>query len=339
MMEQIPNKRFPFTPFPIGWYWVEFSENLKRGQLRSKTWMGQQTVFWRDEQDRACLANAICPHLGANLSPEFGGKIQEGQLVCPFHGLKYNTQGQCVHSPLGEVKHPVTLMTYPILETGGVIFAYWHPKGEEPDWRIPDLDNGNWSKFIHTSQEIRTHPQETSENGVDLTHLPYVHGYSNVESLAPLHIEGHQLRNRFKLTRLIGPSKHFCLRLDVQATVSMLGIGFSMIESVMETAGLYIRQLALSTPIDGEKVNFVMAIQMQDIKRPNVFMPGLGLIPKRLLNAILLKIFFKVYLRDISQDWDIWENKEYLTSPRLDASETSILHFRRYCEQFYAPLE
>lgn len=338
-MEQILNNRFPFTPFPIGWYWVEFSENLKRGQLRSKTWMGQQTVFWRDEQDQPCLANAICPHLGANLSPEFGGKIQEGQLICPFFGLKYNTEGQCVYSPLGEIKRPVTLKTYPVVETGGVIFAYWHPDSEEPKWSLPDLTSGNWSKFRHTSQKIRTHPQETSENGVDLTHLPYVHGYSNVESLGPLHIEGHQLRNRFKLTRLIGPSKRFCLRLNVQSTVTMLGVGFSMIESTMETAGLHIRQLALSTPIDGEKVNFVMAIQMQDIKRPNVLVPGLSLLPKRLLNAILLKIFFKVYLNDISQDWDIWENKEYLTSPRLDASETSILHFRRYCEQFNAPLE
>ncbi len=338
-MKEPDHKRFPFSPFPIGWYWVDFSENLKRGELYSKTWLGQRIVYWRDEQGDVCLANAMCPHLGANLSPEFGGKLKKGLLVCPFHGFSYNTSGQCVHSPVGDLKTSVSLKTYPVYETGGVIFAFWHPDGLQPQWSIPDLDDGDWSRFLYSSQEIRTHPQETSENGVDISHLPYVHGYSNVESLGPLHIEGHHLRNRFRLMRHVGPTKHLCLKLDVHATVSMWGIGYSMIEPVMEDAGLYIRQLALSTPIDGEKLNFVMAIQMKDIERPNVLMPGLGLMPRRLLNALLLKIFFEVYQKDISQDFDIWENKKYLVHPRLDSSESSIIHFRRYCEQFYTSVE
>ena len=332
-------KRFPFTPFPLGWYWIEFSENIKKGKLYSKQWMGQQTVYWRGETGEVCLAKAICPHLGANLTPERGGKLRDGCLVCPFHGFTYNAQGLCVNTPTGPLSTTVELETYPIFETGGVVFAYWDPAQTKPDWCLPELDSRDWSKFMYSAQRIRTHPQETSENGVDITHLPYVHGYSSVESLEPVHVDGRLLQNKFKLTRQIGPSKKLSIRLDVRATVSMWGLGFSMIEPVMDSAGLYIRQLALCTPIDDETVNFVMAIQMKDIERPNAMFPGLGLIPKRFLNAMLLRLFFKVYLTDISQDFEIWENKNYLTYPRLSTAENAIIQFRRYCEQFYATSE
>lgn len=331
------DKRFPFSSFPMGWYWVEFSENVKKGKLYSKKWMGQQTVFWRGEDNEICLAEAICPHLGANLTPEYGGRLRDDCLVCPFHGFTYNAQGDCVNTPTGPLNTSVQLKTFPTYESGGVVFAYWHPNQVAVDWRLPDLDESGWSKFIYSAQAIRTHPQETSENGVDITHLPYVHGYSEVESLAPLHIDGPLLQNKFKLTRLIGPTENLCIRLKVQATVTMLGMGFSMIEPSMESAGLYLRQLALCTPIDEERVNFVMALQMKDIEKPNALFPGLGLIPPRLLNWILLRLFFKVYLTDISQDFDIWENKDYLTYPRLTTTESAIIHFRRYCEQFYVP--
>ena len=333
------DKRFPFSPFPTGWYWVEFSENLKKGKLHSKKWMGRQTVFWRDDSGKVCLAKAVCPHLGANLSPECGGRLKDGCLVCPFHGFTYNARGRCVNTPTGPLNTSVQLETYPTYETGGVILAYWHPKQRDPEWSIPELDDSDWSNFIYAAQEIRTHPQETSENGVDVTHLPYVHGYSDVESLGSLHIDGPLLQNRFKLTRVIGPTKGLSIQLKVRATVTMWGMGFSMIEPVMDSAGLYLRQLALCTPIDEEKVNFVMALQMKDIEKPNALFPGLGLLPKRMLNAMLLRLFFKVYLTDISQDFDIWENKNYLTYPRLSTAENPIIQYRRYCEQFYATSE
>ena len=328
-------ERFPFTSFPIGWYWVEFSENIKKGKLYSKQWMGRQTVYWRDDDGHVCLAKAICPHLGANLIPELGGKLRDGCLVCPFHGFSYNSKGECVNTPSGPLNTSVQLETYPTVETGGVTLAYWHPEQTEPDWFVPELESSGWSKLLYAGEVIKTHPQETSENGVDITHLPYVHGYSEVENVGSLHVDGRFLQNKFKLTRQIGFNGKLNIRLNVLATVSMWGVGFSMIEPVMESAGLYIRQLALCTPIDEDTVNFVMAIQMKDIEKPNALFPGLGLIPKPILNAILLRLFFRVYLADISQDFEIWENKNYLKYPRLTTSESIIIQFRRYCEQFY----
>ena len=347
-MRQIPTKqsadvklsvssdsRFPFSPFPIGWYWVEFSENLKKERLYSKQWMGQQVIYWRDNKGQVCVSEATCPHLGANLSPELGGKLEDGLVVCPFHGYRYDVDGRCVRTLSGPSNTPVELKTFPTYESGGVVFAYWHPDGAEPTWGIPDLSIGDWSKFLYNSAVIRTHPQETSENGVDISHLPYVHGYEAVEILKPLVVEGPCLQNFFRINRRVGPSKLVSFTLDVDVTVTMRGLGFSMIEPVAQEAGIYVRQLALCTPIDEEHVNFVMAIQTKDIERPNVLIPGLSLLPRRLLNYWLRKIFFKIYMTDISQDFHIWENKKYLTYPRLGPAEQDILRFRRYCEQFH----
>ena len=334
-VNSVTNDRYPFSPFPIGWFWVEFSENVKRGQLYSKQWLGETIVYWRDTNDQVCVADATCPHLGANLSPKRGGRLKNGLLVCPFHGFSYDATGACVRTHTGPPTQRLSLNTYRTRETGGVIYAWWHPNRMEPDWMIPNFDDGEWSRLIYSSQEIQTHPQETAENGVDLTHLPHVHSYSDVQSLGPLEIEGPVLKNEFTLTRRLGPTDKLCITLKVSAVVKMWGLGVSTIEPSFEEAGLYVRQFALCTPNDGTKVNFVMALQMKDIGRPNVLAPGLGLIPKRVLNAWFLRIFFGVYQKDISQDFEIWENKKYLTYPRLSPDESSIVRYRRYCQQFY----
>lgn len=334
-MNAVKNDRYPFSPFPIGWFWIEFSENVKKDQLYSKQWLGQQVVYWRGANNQVCVANATCPHLGANLSPDRGGSLQNGLLVCPFHGFSYDGSGSCVQTPAGPPKQPLSLSTYTTYESGGVVFAWWHPDQTAPKWKIPNFEDGNWSRLIYASETIRTHPQETSENGVDLTHLPHVHGYSQVQSLGPLEIEGPLLQNSFTLNRRLGPSSRFCVTLKVSAVVKMWGLGVSTIEPSMEEAGLYVRQFALCTPIDSTRVDFVMALQMKNIERPDALAPGLGLVPKRILNAWFLRFFFSVYKKDISQDFEIWENKKYLTYPRLGSDESAIIEFRRYCEQFY----
>ena len=46
---------------------------------------GQELVAWRGPDGQPRLAPLDCPHLGADLS---GGCVENGKLVCPWHGLK-----------------------------------------------------------------------------------------------------------------------------------------------------------------------------------------------------------------------------------------------------------
>ena len=297
--------------------------------------MGKQVVAWRTEDGHARVADATCPHLGASLAPEWGGELKDNQLVCPFHGFRYGSDGACVGTPNGPLHKPLSLHTYPVDEIHGVILAYFDPERKAPEWHIPELDQSGWAPLVHESQVIKTHPQETTENGVDVAHLALVHSYHEVTGGRTLDIDGPLLQNRFNLSRYIGPTKWLGFRIDVQAVVSVWGLGYSMIEPNVPKAGADFRLLALCTPIDGEKIEFVMAMQSSYIQRPNALIPGLGLIPRRLLRWISLRAFFGVYKNDISQDFDIWENKKYLVTPRLGHMDGAIMQFRNYCTQFY----
>ena len=46
-----------------------------KAKLMQKTWMGEKVVVWCDENGRACVAEAFCPHLGSYLGPAAVGHI------------------------------------------------------------------------------------------------------------------------------------------------------------------------------------------------------------------------------------------------------------------------
>ena len=100
-MAVIPDVDYRLNPFPNGWYLIEASDHVPKGQLISKTWMGREIIAWRTENGDVRVADAICPHLGANLGAKSGGILREGNIVCPFHGFEYDSSGKCVKATAG----------------------------------------------------------------------------------------------------------------------------------------------------------------------------------------------------------------------------------------------
>ena len=100
------------SPFPEGWYFVASRRDVIKAELVRKTWMGESIVVWYDEGGRVCVAEAFCPHLGADLGPEAGGRVCAGRLVCPFHGYEFDTTGQCVDTPFAEPPRTAKLRVF-----------------------------------------------------------------------------------------------------------------------------------------------------------------------------------------------------------------------------------
>jgi phenylpropionate dioxygenase-like ring-hydroxylating dioxygenase large terminal subunit len=117
--------RFPFTPFPDGWFFFELSRNMPAGKLFGKQWMGRRVAGWRNQEGRICVADAFCPHLEARLSPETGGVIEEGKLVCPFHGFTNDVSGPCVSTPNVPPTPACRLNLFPVEEVNGFVFAWF----------------------------------------------------------------------------------------------------------------------------------------------------------------------------------------------------------------------
>lgn len=118
-------------PFPEGWYYVASRSELLKSRLIQKTWMGENEIVWCDDSGRVCVAEATCPHLGADLGPAAGGRIRDGRLVCPFHGFTFDSTGRCVATSYAEPHRTATLRVFETYEVLGLIFAWWGIHGRE----------------------------------------------------------------------------------------------------------------------------------------------------------------------------------------------------------------
>ena len=325
------------SPFPEGWYFVASRQSLMNDKLIKRGWMGENIIVWCDESGSVCVAEAYCPHLGADLGPEVGGCVRDGRLVCPFHGFEYQADGQCVATPFGPPPKAARLRTFESREIAGLIFAWWGIGGRPPQWHLPaeEPDQAGWSSLHIWTSRFAGHPQETTENSVDLTHLQHVHGYDSVTRVEPVSVDGAHFRSRFDFARTRRVAKVAKLKLDVAANTLIYGLGYSFVEVRERTIGLDTRLWILATPVDGELIDLSVVSQTGELRKPGRKIAGLGFLPVRLRAPIINKVMAAFEKQDVLQDIPIWSNKQYRSRPRLSRADGEIMQFRSYCAQFY----
>ena len=326
--------------FPEGWYFIASREAVLREELIEKTWMGEDIVAWCDEEGRICVADAKCPHLGAHLGPSVGGKVRDGCLVCPFHGFEFDTTGQCVATPNAPPPRAAKLKVYETREILGLVFAWWGSGGRPPQWHLPADPPGGaeWCELGLRTLRFRGHPQETTENSVDLGHLRYVHGYDSVHPVGSVSVDGAYMKSCFdfkRVRRIVGLKD---LVYEVSAVTHVHGLGYSFVEIHEKTIDMNWRLWVLVTPVDGTLVELVLVSQTREIRKPGRFITGLQFVPVKLRHKLMNHILLPQQIRDVVQDVVIWENKRYRSPPRLCQSDGPIGRYRRYCRQFYPEL-
>ena len=324
-------------PFPEGWYLVTTRETLLREKLIEKKWMGEDIVAWRDGEGRVCVAESVCPHLGSGLGPKVGGRICDGRLVCPFHGFEFDTTGQCVATPNAPAPKAARLAVYETREILGMVFAWYGLGGRPAHWFLPDDPpaGAEWGELGYRTLRFHSHPQETAENSVDIGHLRYVHGYENVNPVGSVSVDGAYLKSCFdfkRVRRILGVKD---LVYDVSVVTHIHGLGYSYVEIHEKTIDMHARLWVLPTPADGEYIDFVLASQLREIRKPRRFVSGLGFLPMKLRNRLMNRILLSQQERDVLQDVVIWERKQFRTPPRLCKTDGPIGLYRRYCLQFY----
>ena len=324
-------------PFPEGWYLVATRREVLKSRLIRKTWMGQDVVVWCDDNGRICVAEATCPHLGADLGPAAGGRIRDGRLVCPFHGFEFNTAGRCVATPYAEPPRTATLWVFETCEVLGLIFAWWGIGGRDPQWRLPDEapDQDRWSGLAIWNLRFPGHPQETSENSVDLGHLRYVHGYDKVSRAARVSVNGPLLESSFDFSSSLSIAKVGRVTFDISARASIYGLGYSFVEIREKSIGMDMRLWVLATPVDGTLIDLSLVSQVREIRKPRRRIVGLGFLPVRLRAPIMNRFIAEMQRQDVLKDVIIWRSKQYRPRPRLCRSDGEIMPFRAYCTQFY----
>ena len=323
------------SPFPEGWYFVTSRQALLKAKLIQKTWMGENIVIWSDENGRVCVADSFCPHPGADLGPASGGRICGGRLVYPFHGFEYDATGQCVATPYADPPKTARLRVFETREVLGLLFAWWGIRGRAPQWSLPadPPDQAGWSGLEIRTIRFPGHPQETTENSVDLGHLRYVHGYGSVKRVERVSVDGPCIESRFDFRGTI--AKIATLAFDVSASARIFGLGYSFVEIRERSIGMDMRLWELATPVDGTLIDLSLVSQVREIRNPRRWIVGLGFLPMRLRAPIMSKFIAAQQYRDVLQDVIIWRRKQYRSRPRLCRSDGEIMPYRYYCAQFY----
>lgn len=89
--------------------------------------------------DGVRIGRDTCPHRGLPLST---GRIEDDELVCAYHGLRFASDGQCRKVPeklaLNAVQH-FRITMFPVVERHGLVWTCLIPQGEPklPEIRSP----------------------------------------------------------------------------------------------------------------------------------------------------------------------------------------------------------
>lgn len=137
--------------------------------------LGDRFVVWRGTDGGVAAAPDRCPHREAPLS---AGLVEDGCLVCPYHGWRFAPEGTCVAVPaLGPdavIAPSARLPTVPVRERYGLVWlSPGHPAGEPPHI-AEDLDP-SFRRLTSGTETWSTSATRMVDNFCDVAHFPYVH--------------------------------------------------------------------------------------------------------------------------------------------------------------------
>jgi phenylpropionate dioxygenase-like ring-hydroxylating dioxygenase large terminal subunit len=174
---------------PNGWFSLGSSRDVSAGTVRTYRFMDQEIVVFRTQSGRLGALSAHCPHLGAHMGR--GGVVLGEALRCPFHGFRFDASGSCVATGYGTKPPPqVRTRSFAVDEKHGLLLVHHYALGRPPAWQVPEIDTAGWSAFLFSTMKLRGHPQETTENSVDLGHFSWVHGYEDIAVVDPPSVAG-----------------------------------------------------------------------------------------------------------------------------------------------------
>ena len=125
----------------------------------------------------------------------------------------------------------------------GLIFAWWSIEGRAPQWSLPDdpREEPGWTDFEIRTLRFAGHPQETTENSVDLVHLRYVHGYDSVDRIGRLSVDGACLESDFDFKRVRTIARVASLTFNISANTRIYGLGYSYVKIREHSIGMDMR--------------------------------------------------------------------------------------------------
>ena len=156
------------------WHPVVLSEDIQEGIVKSSRLLGEDLVL-RRHNDQIFAWQDLCPHRGARLSL---GWVEENVLVCPYHGLAFDSVGQCVKIPAQPDLQPparACVRTYQTQERYGLVWvSLGKPTQNVPPF--PEWEEPSYRPILCGPYHFKSSGFRAIENFLDVAHFPFVHG-------------------------------------------------------------------------------------------------------------------------------------------------------------------
>jgi vanillate O-demethylase monooxygenase subunit len=137
--------------------------------------LGEQVALFRlDGQVHAF--RDLCIHRGTALSL---GRLEEGMLVCPYHGWRYDMSGQCVRIPAQPPEQTIPTKAkatvYAVKEAYGLVWVNLSAEDANPLAPFPEASDDSFHSILCGPYEVSAEAPRVIENFLDVSHLMWVH--------------------------------------------------------------------------------------------------------------------------------------------------------------------
>lgn len=156
------------------WYAAAWADEVTQAPL-ARIYLNEPVVLFRTHSGEVVALEDRCCHRGVPL--KFGQVIGD-RLQCGYHGLEFDTAGQCVRVPGQDYVPPgARVRSYPVVEQDRLVWI-WMGDPARADAsqivRFPYHDDPRWP-YKSTTMHIHAGYRLMIDNLLDLTHLAFVH--------------------------------------------------------------------------------------------------------------------------------------------------------------------
>jgi vanillate O-demethylase monooxygenase subunit len=166
------------------WHPVALSDEVREAPV-SAILLDQKLVIFRTAHG-ITVADDLCLHRGVPLSM---GWVEDGQLVCRYHGFRYDASGRCTAIPAhpgAAIPPKLCLTTYPVEEKLGLV---WTCLSGRPANVLPDIPEWYDPTYQHVNPpvvELAAASGRQLEGFLDVAHLPWIHDQTFADRNRPV---------------------------------------------------------------------------------------------------------------------------------------------------------
>jgi len=156
------------------WYPVAFAQEVTHKPYAARL-LDERVVLYRISDGSLVAARDICYHRGVPLSL---GHVEGDEIVCRYHGLRYNPQGRCTCIPAhpgGPISPRLRLDIYQAQERFGLVWVRLVDNGPLPLPEMQEWENPDYLCVLPDSVVIEAAAGRQVEGFLDVSHFAFVH--------------------------------------------------------------------------------------------------------------------------------------------------------------------